>query len=125
MRNAAVARVLATEAGRFTAIESFGELSTAISPALLPGGNTELLAQAQHAKYVRNEEGRATLEDNPAMASWQELHGAWKEANRRFADGIGRTLQTAGCVLVPLALRDSDTPVFEFTAEEVESLARG
>ena len=122
---AGVALVLATESGRFARVEPFGIMTAAVTPQLLLGGTGELFAQARHAGYVRNEQALGhTRESNPALAPWEELHENWKESNRRFADGIGATLEAAGCVLVPLAMRDDGTPAFEFTPEELESLAR-
>jgi len=122
---AGIGLVLATEAGRFARIEPFGIMTAAVTPMLLLGGTIELLAQAKHADYVRHERALGhTPEDNPAAVPWGELHENYKESNRLFADGIGSTLEAAGCVLVPLAMRDGDTPAFEFTGEELEKLAR-
>jgi hypothetical protein len=121
---AGVALVLANEAGRFAGIEPFGIMTAAVTPKLLLGGTNELLAQAKHADYVRHELALGhDSGDNPAIVPWDALHESFKESNRLYADGIGSTLATAGCVLVPLAMRDAETPAFEFTAEELESLA--
>jgi len=123
--SAGVALVLANEAGRFRGIEPFGILTNAVTPNLLLGGTGELLAQAKHADYVRHELALGhTRAENPAVVPWDELHENFKESNRLYADGIGATLEEAGCVLVPLAMREADTPAFTFTAEELEPLAR-
>jgi TrkA-N domain/RyR domain len=122
---AGIALVLANEAGRFAGIEPFGIMTAAVTTKLLLGGTNELLAQAKHADYVRHELALGhSAEDNPTVVPWDELHESYKESNRLYADGIGSTLETAGCVLVPLAMRDADTPAFRFTREELESLAR-
>jgi hypothetical protein len=123
--NAGVALVLAAEGGRFAAVEPFGVLTSAVSSALLLGGNIEMLAQAKHAQFVRDLVARGqTRADHPAIVPWGELPESLKEANRRFADSAGRTFEAAGCVLVPLSLRESEAPTFVFTADELESLAR-
>lgn len=125
-RASGIALVLTPEVGRFAAIRPFGVLSAALSPALLLRGNTELLAQAKHAEFLRHEQAAGhTQADNVSIAPWHQLPDSLKESNRRFADGIGRTLAAANCVLVPLPLRDPKTPHFEFTPDEVETLARG
>jgi len=122
---AGIGLVLANETGRFAGIQPFGIMTAAVTPKLLLGGTSELLAQAKHADYVRHEVALGhTRADNPAIVPWDELHENFKESNRLYADGIGSTLETAGCVLVPLAMREGDTPGFEFTDAELERLAR-
>jgi hypothetical protein len=58
------------------------------------------------------------------MRPWDQLEEHWKDANRAFADGIGAKLESAGCVLVPAPLIDPSGPLFSFTDEEVEELAK-
>ena len=58
----------------------------------------------------------------PSVVPWDELSEDLKEANRRFADGIGAKLQAAGCALVPAPLTGSDGA--GFADADIEQLAR-
>ncbi len=123
--NAGVATVLAAEGGRFANIAPFGLLTEATSPELLLRGTNEVLARAKHEQYVRDELAAGnSVERNPSMCAWEELSESMREDNRKFADRIGDKLTAAGCILVPMSLRDPDEPPFAFTDEEVELLAR-
>ncbi len=56
------------------------------------------------------------------MAAWNLLSEDLRESNRRQAEHIGSKLQRAGCTITPRT--DWDEPLFQFTSEEVEALAR-
>ena len=58
----------------------------------------------------------------PSVVAWDELSDHLKEANRRFADGIGAKLQAAGCALVPAPLTGTDGA--GFADADIEQLAR-
>jgi hypothetical protein len=58
------------------------------------------------------------------MRPWAELGESMREDNRKFAEGIRDKLTATGCILVPMPLRDPDDPLFTFTDQEVERLAR-
>jgi hypothetical protein len=122
---AGVATALAGEGGRFATIFPFGLLTEATSPELLLRGTNEVIARAKHEEYVRDELAAGnSAERNPSMRPWEELEEAMREDNRKFVDGIGNKLTLAGCILVPMSLRDPNEPLFRFTDEEVEMLAR-
>jgi len=123
--NTGVASILAAEGGRFANVTPFGLLTEATSPELLLRGTNEVLARAKHEEYVRAEllAGNG-VERNLSMRPWAELDESIREDNRKFAEGIADKLTVTGCILVPMPLPDPDEPRFEFTAEEVERLAR-
>lgn len=124
--SAGVAVALQREDGRAANITAFGLLTEATSPELLLRGTTEILARAKHEQYLRDGVARGdTIESYPNMCAWEELTEDSREDNRKFVDGIGEKLRQAGCMLVPMSLRDPDEPLFEFDDEEMELLARG
>jgi len=91
---------------------------------LVHGVTTEILAQAIHANYVKNELRltNQSPEHKPTVAPWEDLSEFHKESNRRQADHIAAKLDAVGCSLAPF--RDWDAELFRFTPEEVEKLAR-
>jgi hypothetical protein len=124
--NAGVGVALADDEGRMSRIEPFGVFSEAATPAVLLGGTTEQIARAKHEQYRRAELARGiTPDENPSVAPWDELPESLRDSNRRFADGIGDKLAETGCGLAPTPLvLDGEGPMFEFSDEEVEALAR-
>ncbi len=116
---------LASDRGRFGAIEPFGVLGEAASSELLLRGMNELFARAQHAQWLRAQEAKGiTAERKPAMRPWEELDETAREVNRRFADDIQNKLRLVGYMLVPMPLADANEPPFAFSTDEVELLAK-
>jgi TrkA-N domain/RyR domain len=120
-----VAALLAGERGADTygELHVFGLLDVVCRPEVLLKGQNEVLAQAVHEDYVRNQrqEG-ATKETNPSMVDWEQLSETLRESNRRQAADIGRKLQAVGCDIEPLT--DWDARPLELARDEVELLAR-
>lgn len=102
-------------------VKPFGVLSSALTPAIALQGMTELIARERHAEWMR----KRLAEGKPSEATvpWEQLREEYKEANRRFADGIGAALSEAGCAIVPAPLNDVTAARFSFTDAEVELLA--
>lgn len=111
------------ESGAPTELRVFALLDRVLQPGLLLGTTTEILARAIHEEYVRDQRRLGeTARTNPSMAPWEELAEDLRESNRRQAEHIGSKLHQAGCVITPRL--DWDEPLFSFTPEEVEALAR-
>jgi TrkA-N domain/RyR domain len=122
---AGIAIALASEEGRFAGISSYGVLSAATSDELLLRGTNELLARAQHAQWLRNEENKGvTVAENPFLKPWEELDESQREDNRKFADDLHTKLSLVGAMLVPMPLRDPTQPPFAFTDPELDLLSR-
>ncbi len=90
---------------------------------LVRNGVSELLARAIHEDYVSERRKRAEFPDqDPALASWEQLLPDLKESNRRQATHICTKLREIGCYLEPLdAGRSAE---FEFSPDEFDRLAR-
>ncbi|HYN19642.1 MAG TPA: NAD-binding protein [Thermoanaerobaculia bacterium] len=104
-------------------LRPFGLLDRVLQPGLLLGTTSEILARAIHEEYVQDQTRRG--EDprtNPSMAPWDKLGESLKESNRRQAEHIGTKLRQVQASIAPRT--DWDEPLFQFTPEEVESLAR-
>lgn len=111
------------EGGGFENLHAFGLLSRTCRPELLLGGTHEILAQAIHQEYLRNQQRAGlTPESNPSMVPWDRLPERLRESNRRQADHIGAKLEAVGCGIAPLT--DWDAPGFAFSPDEVELMAR-
>jgi hypothetical protein len=123
--NAGIAILVESEQGRFVGIKSFGVMSAATSDELLLRGTNELLARAQHAQWLRNEQAKGLDPDtNPNMKPWDQLTDPQREENRRFADDLHAKLDLIGCMLVPLPLPDPAHKPFEFSDSELELLSQ-
>jgi TrkA-N domain/RyR domain len=104
-------------------LRTFGLLDRVLQPGLLLGTTTEILARAIHEEYVRDQARRGeTPATNPSMAPWDELAEDLKESNRHQAEHIGAKLREVGCFVAPRT--DWDEPLFQFTPDEIETLAR-
>jgi hypothetical protein len=111
------------ESGAPAELRAFGLLDRVLQPGLLLGTTTEILARAIHEEYVRDRQRLGeTARTNPSLASWESLAENLRESNRRQAEHIGSKLHQAGCVITPRT--DWDEPLFSFTPDEVEALAR-
>jgi voltage-gated potassium channel Kch len=104
-------------------IDAFGVMSGALKPDLLLRGNHELLARAKHDEYRAQQLAAGAEPGPPALVPWDELPEDLKNANRRFADGIGAKLKATGCALAPAPLTAVGDG-FSFSDAEVEDLAR-
>jgi hypothetical protein len=83
----------------------------------------EVIAQAIHAEYVRNQKAKGeTTETNSRLVSWEELPEHVKESNRAQALHIAEKLKAIGCGIIELG--NAELREFEFTREEIEQLAR-
>jgi voltage-gated potassium channel Kch len=105
-------------------VYGFGVLGRALAVEPLLRGTNEALARAKHEEYVFHQVLRGMTPGEGLLVPWDQLDEHWKDANRAFADGIGAQLESAGCILVPAPLIDPHGPLFTFTDEEVEMLAR-
>ena len=102
---------------------AFGLLDRVLQPGLLLGTTTEILARAIHEEYVRDQERRGeTAAANASIRPWGRLAEDLRESTRRQAEHIGSKLQQAQCFIAPRT--DWDQPLFQFTPQEVEILAR-
>jgi hypothetical protein len=104
-------------------LRAFCLLDSTCTPALIVGGDRELIARAIHEDYVRHEEAKGNTPDtNPSMVEWDLLPERLKESNRQQADHLSTRLRAFGYTIV--SLTDWDTDAFKFTEEQVEAMAR-
>ena len=104
-------------------LHAFGLLDRVLQPGLLLGTTTEILARAIHEEYVRDQQQKGeTRETNRALVPWKHLAEDLKESNRNQAEHIGSKLRQVHCFIAPRT--NWDQPLFQFTPDEVESLAR-
>ena len=83
----------------------------------------EVIAQAIHAEYVRNQKAKGeTTETNSTLVSWEKLPEHLKESNRAQALHIAEKLKAIGCGITELG--DGELGEFEFTREQIELSAR-
>ena len=99
-------------------IAVFDVLERACRPEFVLNGTIELLAQAIHAAYLRDQAGRA---DSPALRDWDELPEATKEANRAQAADVGTKLAAVGCGIQAWTDWTGKGPAF--TPDEIETMA--
>ncbi len=85
----------------------------------LPPEALELMAEAIHERYRKNQSERKPSSD-PAMRPWAELDEALKRSNRDQAAGVEEKLALLGCRIV---LAGNDGPERVLTPEDVERLA--
>jgi TrkA-N domain len=104
-------------------LHAFGLLDRVLQPGLLLGTTTEILARAIHEEYVRDQTQKGeTRETNRSLVPWKHLAENLKESNRSQAEHIGSKLRQVHCFIAPRT--DWDQPLFQFTPEEVETMAR-
>ncbi len=121
---AGLAKILHDDPQTAQGVYAFGVLNRTLQVAALLHGTNETLAQAKHEEYVRHQLVRGVPMGRGLMVPWDQLDEHWKDANRAFADGIGAKLEATSCALVPAPLIDPTGPLFEFTEDELEDLAR-
>jgi hypothetical protein len=121
---AGLAKILHDDPQTAHGVYAFGVLNRTLRVLPLVLGTNEMLAAAKHDEYVRHQRARGETMGEGVLVPWDQLPEQWKETNRAFADGIGAKLAATGAVLVPALLIDPNAPLFAFSAEEVEELAR-
>jgi hypothetical protein len=89
---------------------------------MLLAGQNEVLARAIHDHYVSDRRRDQSVASSPSMVGWEQLPESLRESNRAQAGDIARKLEAIGCDIAPLTDWDAESP--EFTAAEVELLAR-
>jgi hypothetical protein len=90
---------------------------------LIIRGTHELIAMAIHDEYRTLQEAQGdTPESNPSLCPWVSLPRELKSSNRRQADHIWTKLEKIRCGI--MVLTDWEKPLFEFTSEEIEFLAK-
>jgi len=83
----------------------------------------EVLARTIHEEYVRNQTARGeTRLTNATLVDWEELPEHLRESNRSQALHMIEKVKAIGCDIGELD--DGDVAGFEFTAQEIERLAR-
>lgn len=121
----------------FANLHAFGLLDRTLNPETVLAGTHETMARALHAGYLRLCRERAApgavgsplphnaencLPASNALVEWDDLPEEVKEENRAQADCIGRLLRELGYGIAPLT--DWDAASYQFSAEEVERMAR-
>jgi hypothetical protein len=109
--------------GSFQHLRAFGLLDRTCHPDQVMRGTHEILARAIHEDYLCQQAAAGvTPEQNPSMVPWDALSDHLKESNRQQADDIGIKLKAVHCSAAPLL--NLDEPLFEFSQDEIELLAR-
>jgi len=112
------------EATEEATIDVFSLYDRTCVPEILMRSRREQIARAIHQGYLatnRRLYGDA-VPATDAMKPWEELPEHYREANRAQADHIIPKLRETGCRL--RHRRGWDAPLFRFTIEELEMLAR-
>jgi hypothetical protein len=121
-----LARLLRPPSGAgdgFAGLHAFALLERTCRPESLLGGTHETLARALHQAYVQDQQKAGqTPAINPALVPWDQLPADLKDSNRREADLVGERLRAVGYGIAPLT--DWDAESFEFSPDEVETMAR-
>lgn len=85
-------------------------------------GTTEAMARSIHDGYVLDELKKTPATRVPFICPWKDLPERIKRDNRLQADDIWPKLRQVGCGVEELTRWDE--PLFSFTEEEIETLAR-
>ena len=104
-------------------VHIFGILDEACQPSAIESDSiVDRAARAIHEGYLAEARANAgeSRQTNKSLVPWQELPQHLKESNYAQAEHMGRKLQEIGAVLVG----DRPREPFEFTAEELQRLAR-
>ena len=88
---------------------------------VLLGSAREVIAQAIHDQYRKNNEGKRG-KDDPAMADWGNLQEDLKESNRQQADHIPVKLKAIGCDFAPVVGREPK--ILRLNDDEIEIMAK-
>jgi voltage-gated potassium channel Kch len=90
---------------------------------MLERSDIEIIARARHEDYVRRELARGeTRHANSSLVDWEQLPGALRESNRRFAESLGALIGAVGAEIRPLAHAPNGELAID--AAFLESLAR-
>lgn len=115
--------VVNDEGSDISEIYSFGLLERTCSIDLLLDNAREALAGAIHVEYLEDQRARGVeMGSTPAMYPWKELTEDVRDDNRQAADHVNEVLKEADCGISRLF--DWDTPIIDFSPEEVEKMAR-
>jgi voltage-gated potassium channel Kch len=107
----------------FSNLKVFPLISCNCCHDLIIRGTHELIAMAIHDEYRALQEARGdTPESNPSLCPWGSLPLEIKDSNRRQADHIWTKLEKIRCGI--MVLTDWEIPLFKFTPEEIEFLAK-
>ena len=110
-------------AGAYSHLFAFGYLERTCTPDLLRSTPRDLLARLAHEEYVRKQvEAGATSAKDASLQPWEQLDEVYRKANYQWADHIPVLLKSIGYTSAPLS--DWDAPTFQFTPDQVESLAQ-
>jgi hypothetical protein len=116
---------------RLANIRTFPIVSSACCrDMIINGGNIlrrrdlrEIIGRAVHEQYLEKRAGNgAILGSAPELLPWKDLPGNIRESNLQQADHINEKLRSIGCGIT--ILPDWPEPLFEFTPEEIDTLAR-
>ncbi|MGD2089102.1 MAG: RyR domain-containing protein [Candidatus Aminicenantes bacterium] len=120
---AGLAELIQGESHGLGRLHGFGLLDRVLDPKILLMGTHEILAQAIHEEYLKDQLSKGkTLESNSSLVPWDKLPETLKESNRRQADFLGVKLKEVGCYIVPITGWNVD-PI-EFFPEEIELMAK-
>jgi hypothetical protein len=109
--------------GTYPYLFAFDYLGRTCTPDLLKSTPRDQLARFAHSEYIRKQiEVGAASPDDPSMRPWEQLDEVYCKANYQWVDHIPALLITIGYSSAPLS--DWDAPVFQFTPDEIEILAR-
>jgi hypothetical protein len=118
-----LANLLQGEAHGLRRLNGFGLLDRVLDPELLLMGTHEILAQAIHDEYLRDQLAKGkTPKNNPSLVLWDELPETLKDSNRRQADFLGVKLGAIGCYIIPMT--DWNAEPIEFLPEDIELMAK-
>jgi hypothetical protein len=107
----------------FAGLHAFGLLDRTCTPELISRCTYEIIARAKHEVYLRNERKLGyTPETKPAMVPWEELEETYRKSSMSAAERIPVKLEAIGCDIA--VTTDWDAPLFEFSPEEVELMAK-
>ena len=118
-----VARLLSLAgSGRPLNVIGFGLLDQVCHPHVLLNGDRELIAQAIHSEFVRNELLGGRDKNDISMQPWDLLPESLRESNRDQAADIGRKLDEAALDLVVTSRWGPAE--FTFEKPDLEKLSR-
>jgi hypothetical protein len=95
-------------------IRPFGSIEEVCSWEILREDYFDSLAKGFHQYFIARREG---------MPPWDELSEDLRNSNRAAADHVDVKLRAIGCARVKKEKIPPDTPIFEFTREELELLS--
>lgn len=110
--------------GLYQNLHAFPVVDRTCTLGLVLESTHEQIARAIHGHYLQMQQQWGVVPgDNPVLVPWEALPEEYREANRRQADHITKTLHRIGCDISLLG--DWDEEPFSFAPEELEILAAG